>query len=96
MLGMTAKTTPTVPPPPVPNAPPPRRIGRVLIAGALLVVVALAIVLVQRHSRTIELRIATGQKGGTFLPLGVELSKDVERNHPSYKMLPLESKGSPF
>ena len=96
MLGMTAKTTPTVPPPPVPNAPPPRRIGRVLIAGALLVVVALAVVLVQRHSRTIELRIATGQKGGTFLPLGVELSKDVERNHPSYKMLPLESKGSPF
>ncbi|MFO0735623.1 MAG: TAXI family TRAP transporter solute-binding subunit [Labilithrix sp.] len=91
-----APKTATVPPPPVPNAPPPQRPAKVLLIGALLAVVLVVGLLLQRRSRTIELRIATGQKGGTFLPLGVELSKDVEREHRNYKMLPLESKGSPF
>lgn len=90
------KPTPTVPPPPIPNAVPPRRAGKVIIIGALLLVVVVAVAFVRQRSRTIDLKIATGQKGGTFLPLGVELAKDVEREHPHYKVLPLESKGSPF
>lgn len=95
-MSMNAPRTPTVPPPPVPNAPPPRRTGKVLAIAALLVVAIVMVGLFHRRSRAIELRIATGQKGGTFLPLGVELSKDVTREHPTYRTTVLESRGSPF
>jgi TRAP transporter TAXI family solute receptor len=95
-MSTIAPKIPTVPPPPVPNAPPPRRLGKVLIAAGVLAVALIVVGLIQRRSRTIDLRIATGQKGGTFLPLGEELAKDVTRDHKNYRMKALESKGSPF
>ncbi|MBX3231244.1 MAG: TAXI family TRAP transporter solute-binding subunit [Labilithrix sp.] len=92
---MPAKV-PTVPPPPVPAAPPPRRRGRVVAIGVLLAVALVAVFLFIRRGRTTELRIATGQKGGTFLPLGVELARNVQREHPNVRLTVIESKGSPF
>lgn len=94
-MSTTAPKTPTVPPPPVPNEAP-RRSGKALIVAGVLLVALVVIALVHRRSRVVELRIATGQKGGTFLPLGVDLAQDIERGHRNYKVLPLESKGSPF
>lgn len=90
-----ASAVPTVPPPPVPEAKPPRKIGRVVALAALLVILGIAVLFLVRRNRTTELRIATGQKGGTFLPLGVELAKNVNREHTQLKMIAVESKGSP-
>ena len=85
----------SLPPPPVPTAPPPRNFGKLLVVLAVLLVAGVAFAVVHRQSKVTTLRIATGQKGGTFLPLGQELAKDVERAHKNYKMVALESKGSP-
>lgn len=95
-MSMTAPKIPTVPPPPVPDAGPRRKLGRYLALGLVVVAVAVAALLFVRRARVTTLRIATGQQGGTFLPLGTELAQDVNREHPSMKLVPLESKGSPY
>lgn len=95
-MSMSAPKIPTVPPPPVPDVAPRRKIGRYLALGLVVFGIAIAAVLFAKRAHVTPLRIATGQQGGTFLPLGTELATDVNHDHPGIKMTALESKGSPF
>jgi uncharacterized protein len=74
-----------------------RRVGRWL-AIVFVVLAALSIALfIQRRGRVTTLRIATGQKGGTFLPLGEELAANINRERgKTMKASAVESSGSPF
>lgn len=97
MAAMTMATRPpTIPPPRLLAASSQRRIGRWL-ALIFVGIVAVGIARVaKRRGKVTELRIATGQQGGTFLPFGEELAATINRENPRMRARALESPGSPF
>lgn len=73
-----------------------RRVGRWLALTFVIVAVVSVALFVQRRGRVMTLRIATGQRGGTFRPLGEELAANINREHKTLRASAVESSGSPF
>ena len=62
-------------------------------AGALLLVLGVVFYAVSGQARRRTLRIATGMRGGTFLPLGETLARSFSRDLPEVDFVAVESAG---
>jgi uncharacterized protein len=85
-------------PPPSASVPEPKRRFRVarwftLVILAVIAVTAISLV-IARQRRVTVVRIATGQRGGTSLPLGEELAATFNREHKHVRASAVESQGS--
>lgn len=70
-----------------------RSLARGIIVGASLAALAIVVVFAMSSHGARTIRIATGPRGGTFLPLGQAIASVIERQVPRTRAVALESPG---